>query len=125
MRQINYIIIDDCGKIPERHYSVDKHGFVVKETDIRKPLKILDKSQDTDRYNARSVVVGLSGSKRKGNPRQHETLIDLLIELRHRYPSAKLFGLSEIGSYYIQVSSNMNCLRFILSEVDPMEEETE
>ena len=125
MREINFIIIDDCGKIPEHHYSISKHGFITKETDTRKPVKIFDKSQDTDRYNAHSVVVGFSGSKRKCNPKQRETLIDLLIGLRHRYPSAKVFGLSEIGSYHIQVSSDMNCLRFILSEVDPMEEETE
>ena len=125
MRQIKFIIIDDRGKIPQHHYTIVKHGFVIKETNVRNPVKIFDKSQDTDRYNAHSVVVGFSGSRRKCNPKQRETLIDLLIELRHRYPSAKIFGLSEIGSYYIQVSSNMNCLRFILSEVDPMEEEAE
>ena len=125
MRQINFIIIDDCGKIPQHHYTICRHGFVTKETDVRKPVKLFDKNHDPDEYNARSIVVGIPGSRRKDNPKQRETLIDLLIGLRKRYPSAKIFGVSEIGSYHIQVSSNMNCLRFILSEVDPMEEETE
>ena len=126
MRQIKYILIDDSGlKNREHHYSISSKGCVTESTDIRKAVKVIDRQVDPDGYNANSVVVRLgfriqdSGSMKleTWNLKQRDALKSLLIELRSHFPEAMIFGIREIGDYFIKVSDEMNQLRLELSDM--------
>lgn len=128
MRQIKYILIDDSGlKNREHHYSISSKGCVTESTDIRKAVKVIDRQVDPDGYNANSVVVRLvSGFKVQGskclepeswNLEQRDALKSLLVELRNHFPEAMIFGIREIGDYFIKVSDEMNELRLELSDM--------
>ena len=126
MRQIKYILIDDSGrKNREHHYSINSIGFVKEATDISKAVKVHDRLVDPDGYNASSIVIRLcfrfqdSGSMKleTWNLKQHEALKGLLVELRSHFPEAMIFGIREIGDYFIKVSDEMNQLRLELSEL--------
>ena len=116
MRPIQYIIVYDCGKRRDHHYSVNRKGFVEKKLHIRKPVNILDRRIDPDGYNSSSIGIHVSRSQNADNAIQHETLVDLLVALRMDFPEAMILGLSEIGDYYIKVSEKMNQLRMELAE---------
>lgn len=127
MRQIKYILIDDSGrKNREHHYSISSKGCVTESTDIRKAVKVIDRQVDPDGYNANSVVVRLgfriqdSGSMKleTWNLKQRDALKSLLVELRKHFPEAMIFGIKEIGDYFIKVSDEMNQLRLELSDLD-------
>ena len=127
MRQIKYILIDDSGrKNREHHYSISSKGCVTESTDIRKAVKVIDRQVDPDGYNANSVVVRLgfriqdSGSMKleTWNLKQLDALKSLLVELRKHFPEAMIFGIKEIGDYFIKVSDEMNQLRLELSDLD-------
>lgn len=130
MRQIKYILIDDGGrKNREHHYKINSKGFVVESTDIHNVVNVIDRRVDPDGYNANSVVVRLaSGSKTVGGNvqglldacslEQREALKSLLVELRSKFPDAMIFGIKEIGDYFIKVSEDMNKLRLEMSELD-------
>ena len=127
MRQIKYILIDDSGrKNREHHYSISSKGCVTESTDIRKAVKVIDRQVDPDGYNANSVVVRLgfriqdSGSMKleTWNLKQLDALKSLLVELRKHFPEAMIFGIREIGDYFIKVSDEMNQLRLELSELN-------
>lgn len=126
MRQIKYILIDDSGrKNREHHYSISSKGCVTESTDIRKAVKVIDRQVDPDGYNANSVVVRLgfriqdSGSMKleTWNLKQSDALKSLLMELRSHFPEAMIFGIREIGDYFIKVSDEMNELRLELSDM--------
>ena len=126
MRQIKYILIDDSGrKNREHHYSISSKGCVTESTDIRKAVKVIDRQVDPDGYNANSVVVRLgfriqdSGSMKleTWNLKQRDALKSLLVELRKHFPEAMIFGIKEIGDYFIKVSDEMNQLRLELSDM--------
>ena len=126
MRQIKYILIDDSGlKNREHHYSISSKGCVTESTDIRKAVKVIDRQVDPDGYNANSVVVRLgfriqdSGSMKleTWNLKQRDALKSLLVELRKHFPEAMIFGIREIGDYFIKVSDEMNLLRLELSDM--------
>ena len=126
MRQIKYILIDDSGrKNREHHYSISSKGCVTESTDIRKAVKVIDRQVDPDGYNANSVVVRLgfwiqdSGSMKleTWNLKQRDALKSLLMELRSHFPEAMIFGIREIGDYFIKVSDEMNQLRLELSDM--------
>lgn len=128
MRQIKYILIDDSGrKNREHHYIISSKGCATESTDIRKAVTVIDRQVDPDGYNANSVVVRLvSGFKVQGskclepeswNLEQRTALIDLLVELRKHFPEAMIFGIREIGDYFIKVSDEMNQLRLELSDM--------
>ena len=126
MRQIKYILIDDSGrKNREHHYSISSKGCVTESTDIRKAVKVIDRQVDPDGYNANSVVVRLgfriqdSGSMKleTWNLKQLDALKSLLVELRSHFPEAMIFGIREIGDYFIKVSDEMNQLRLELSDM--------
>jgi hypothetical protein len=126
MRQIKYILIDDRGlKNREHHYSISSKGCVTESTDIRKAVKVIDRQVDPDGYNANSVVVRLgfriqdSGSMKleTWNLKQRDALKSLLVELRKHFPEAMIFGIREIGDYFIKVSDEMNQLRLELSDM--------
>lgn len=126
MRQIKYILIDDSGrKNREHHYSISSKGCVTESTDIRKAVKVIDRQVDPDGYNTNSVVVRLgfriqdSGSMKleTWNLKQRDALKSLLVELRSHFPEAMIFGIREIGDYFIKVSDEMNQLRLELSDM--------
>ena len=118
MRQIKYILIDDIGqKNREHHYSIINKGCVTESTDIRKAVKVIDRQVDPDGYNASSIVISLAGSKLQDSSCR-SSLIDLLVELRSHFPEAMIFGIREIGDYFIKVSDEMNQLRLELSELN-------
>lgn len=116
MRQIKYILIDDSGrKNCESHYTINSNGFVVEKTDIHKPVKVFDRQVDPDGYNASSVVIQFKEFKDSRSSK--EALKGLLVELRSHFPEAMIFGIREIGDYFIKVSDEMNQLRLELSEL--------
>lgn len=129
MRQIKYIIIDNSGlKNREHHYSINSKGCVTESTDIRKAVKVIDRKVDPDGYNANSVVISLAGSKVCSSSSQaipfgqatsssRDSLKNLLVELRSHFPEAMIFGIREIGDYFIKVSPEMNQLRLELSDM--------
>ena len=114
MRQIKYILIDNCGKSHEHHYTVNTKGFAVENIDICKPVKVIDRHVDPDGYNSSSIVVCCKEFKASSC---REGLKDLIVKLRHHYPEALILGVKEIGDYYIQVSDGMNRLRRELSDL--------
>lgn len=114
MRQIKYILIDNSGQNREHHYTVNSKGYVIENTNIHKAVKVIDRKVDPDAYNASSIVILCKAFK---DASCREALKDLLEELRHHFPDAKIFGTSEIGEYFIKVSGEMNRLRFELSEL--------
>lgn len=116
MRSILYFIIDDCGKLPEHHFSINSQGFVQKKHPVHEPVKILDRRDDPDEYNAGSIAICVSRTQKYYLPLQHETLVNLLVKLRRAYPEAMIFGLSEIGGSRIKVSKRMNQIRLEMSD---------
>ena len=117
MRQIKYILIDDIGqKNREHHYSISNKGCVTDSTDIRKAVKVIDRTVDPDGYNASSIVISFPGSKLQ-DASCRSALMDLLVELRKHFPEAMIFGIREIGDYFVKVSDEMNQLRLELSDM--------
>ena len=114
MRQIKYILIDDCGKNCKHHYIVNNKGFGVNNIDIRKPVKVINSHVDPDGYNSSSIVIFCKASS---STSCREGLKDLLVELRRHFPEAKILGVKEIGNDYIRVSDEMNQLRSELSDL--------
>jgi hypothetical protein len=114
MRQIKYLLIDNCGKNREHHYTVNSKGFVIENTDIRKAVKVIDRKVDPDGYNASSIVILCKSFK---DASYREGLKDLIVELRCHYPEAKILGIKEIGDYIIRVTEEMNHLRSELSQL--------
>ena len=116
MRQIKYILIDGSGlKNREHHYSISSKGCVTESTDIRKAVKVIDRQVDPDGYNANSIVIQIK--EFKGSNSSRDSLKDLLVELRSHFPEAMIFGIREIGDYFIKVSDEMNQLRLELSDM--------
>ena len=114
MRQIKHILIDNCGKCREHHYTVNSKGFVVENIDVRKPVKVIDRHIDPDGYNSHSIVILCKEFKGSSC---REGLKDLIVEIRHHFPEALILGVKEIGHYYIRVSNEMNQLRSELSDL--------
>lgn len=116
MRSILYFIVDDRGKLSAHHFSINRQGFVLKEIPIHEPVKILDRRDDPDEYNAGSITIRVPRPQEGYLPVQQETLVNLLVKLRRAFPEAMIFGLSEIGGSRIKVSKRMNQLRLEMSD---------
>jgi hypothetical protein len=114
MRQIKSILIDNCEKSLEHHYTVNSKGHVIENIGIRRPVKVIDTSIDPDGYNSNSIVIRCKALK---DSSCREGLKDLLVELRRHYPEAKILGIKEIGDYIIRVTEEMNQLRSELSDL--------
>lgn len=117
MRQIKYILIDDCGKCLKHHYTVNRKGFFIENINIRKPINITGHLIDPDGYNTSSIVILCKEFKGTCISSCREALKDLLVELRYHFPEAKILGVKEIGDYFIRVSNEMNQLRSELSDL--------
>ena len=78
-------------------------------------MKVIDRQVDPDGYNANSIVIQFK--EFKGSSSSRDSLKDLLVELRKHFPEAMIFGIREIGDYFIKVSDEMNQLRLELSDM--------
>jgi hypothetical protein len=136
MRQIEYIFIDSNretrdGKsshnaIPNLgyHYVVNSQGLVLNPTDTSIPAHIIHgPNYDRNKYNRYSIFIRYCGSLEPGtlNFELRIALLNLLVELRQRFPNAKILGVSEldITSSHAPVRVNpwMNELRSQLSDL--------
>ena len=132
MRQIKYILINDTvSKTPSgapvrydasnlgHHYVINSHGMLLHPIDDSQPGAFMPKPTCGEEVlNRCSIGVKYNGTLK------HETcdlklraqLIALLLNLRDRYPSAKILGKHEYDRYHIHVSDEMNQLRRELSD---------
>ena len=147
MRKIEYIFIDsDCQANDSKsrhhalpnfgyHFIVTKEGLVIHPTNIDIPAKLIPGPiYDRDKYNKCSICIRYCGSllphawlidpntSCKSAMQQRAALLNLLVQLRGLYPSAKILGASELDgkelySKNIIVSDTMNVLREELSNM--------
>ena len=147
MRKIKYIFIDsDCPNdnnksdypavsLFRHHFIVTKEGLVLHPTNIDIPAKLIPGPvYDRDKYNKCSISIRYCGSllphawlidpntSCKSAMQQRAALLNLLVQLRGLYPSAKILGASELDgkelySKNIIVSDTMNVLREELSNM--------
>ncbi len=131
MRNINYILIHasvpESGTIESRHrrdrhcgyhYVVNDAGVVLNPIEIRQPgtfagtIRNLNVFDQRD-YNASSIGIQFNGELTDEVMRT--MLIDLLVDLRLEFPSAKILGVCEIDGKSIKPNDEMNRLRLELS----------
>ena len=147
MRKIEYIFIDsdyptNDGKSGRRavslfrhHFIVNSEGLVIHPIDISSTVNLIQGPvYDRDKYNKCSISIRYCGSLRpeawlidpntscKSAMQQRAALLNLLVQLRGLYPSAKILGVSELDgkelySKNIIVSDTMNVLREELSNM--------
>lgn len=137
MRQIEYIFIDSDSEnhgnksgnndLPSfrYHFIVNREGIVINTTDIQYPVNLVQgHNYDRNKYNRYSIFIRYCGSLKPEtcNLKLRTALLNLLVELRHRFPDAKILGLSELDGrelYHknIIVSDAMNLLRSELSDL--------
>ena len=147
MRKIEYIFIDsdrpsDNSKSPHYdvpnfgyHFIITREGAVINTTDIQYPVSLIQgPNYDRDKYNNCSICIRYCGSllphawlidpntSCKSAMQQRAALLNLLVQLRGLYPSAKILGASELDgkelySKNIIVSDTMNVLREELSNM--------
>ena len=147
MRKIEYIIIDsDCQandnksvrpavSLFRHHFTVNSEGLVANPIDIGHTVNLIQGPiYDRDKYNKCSICIRYCGSLRpeawlidpntscKSAMQQRAALLNLLVQLRGLYPSAKILGASELDgkelySKNIIVSDTMNVLREELSNM--------
>ena len=147
MRKIKYIFIDsDCpndnGKsrhhavsLFRHHFTINEEGLVLHPIDISSTVNLIEGPiYDRDKYNKCSISIRYCGSllphawlidpntSCKSAMQQRAALLNLLVQLRGLYPSAKILGASELDgkelySKNIIVSDTMNVLREELSNM--------
>lgn len=147
MRKIKYIFIDsDCPNDNNKsdypavslfryHFIVTKEGLVLDPIDISQTVNLIQGPvYDRDKYNKCSICIRYCGSllphawlidpntSCKSAMQQRAALLNLLVQLRGLYPSAKILGASELDgkelySKNIIVSDTMNVLREELSNM--------
>ena len=147
MRKIKYIFIDsDCPNDNNKsdypavslfryHFIVTKEGLVLDPIDISQTVNLIQGPiYDRDKYNKCSISIRYCGSllphawlidpntSCKSAMQQRAALLNLLVQLRGLYPSAKILGASELDgkelySKNIIVSDTMNVLREELSNM--------
>ena len=144
MRKIDYIFVDSaCQCKPDRpvlpnlgyHFVVTSEALVLATTDVSIPVHLIPGPiYDRDKYNKCSISIRYCGSllphawlidpntSCKSAMQQRAALLNLLVQLRGLYPSAKILGASELDgkelySKNIIVSDTMNVLREELSNM--------
>ena len=147
MRKIKYIFIDsDCPNdnnksdypavsLFRHHFTITKEGLVLDLIDISQTVNLIQGPiYDRDKYNKCSISIRYCGSllphawlidpntSCKSAMQQRAALLNLLVQLRGLYPSAKILGASELDgkelySKNIIVSDTMNVLREELSNM--------
>ncbi len=145
MRNIKYILIheehpENNPRVPRfrfdrnrgYHYIVNSEGIIRNPIEIREPGHIFPGLSFTEKdFNAYSIGIQYNGllsedlqlstfnshidSKLSTLNSQLITLIDLLVDLRLEFPSAKILGVCEIDGKNIKPNGEMNRLRLELS----------
>ena len=128
MRQIKYILINDS--VPEashcksgnytasnlgHHYIINSQRMVLNPIDVSKPGSFMPKpAAGQEDLNRCSIGIKYNGtlSDRQLRP----LLIALLLDLRDRYPDAKILAKDEYDRWHINVRDDMNQLRRGLSD---------
>ena len=147
MRKIEYIFIDsDCQtndsksgrpamSLFRHHFTINNEGLVLNPIDISSTVNLIEGPiYDRDKYNKCSISIRYCGSllphawlidpntSCKSVMQQRAALLQLLVDLRSRFPDAKILGVSELDgkeiySKNIIVSDSMNVLRSELSDM--------
>ena len=147
MRKIEYIFIDSdypndnhksgrpAVSLFRHHFTVTKEGLVLDLIDISQTVNLIQGPiYDRDKYNKCSISIRYCGSllphawlidpntSCKSAMQKLAALLNLLVQLRGLYPSAKILGASELDgkelySKNIIVSDTMNVLREELSNM--------
>lgn len=142
MRNIKYILVNDSKPAAPRgkssnicienlryHYVINSAGDVPNPIDISQPGHLELRTwnlgpREVKRLNACSIGIKFNGSLKSEtcNLKLRIALLNLLVELRQRFPDAKILGLSELDGrelYHknIIVSDAMNLLRSELSDL--------
>ncbi len=145
MRNIKYILIheehpENNPRVPRfrldrnrgYHYIVNSEGIIRNPIEIREPGHIFPGLSFTEKdFNAYSIGIQYNGllsedlqlstfnshtdSKLSTLNSQLITLIDLLVDLRLEFPSAKILSVCEIDGKSIKPNDKMNRLRLELS----------
>ena len=136
MRQIKYILIDSDTQNDNResgyhgksdirhqpsnifsyHYVVDSEGVVLHPIDINQPGSFMPKPP-RGQEDPNQCAIGIKYNGTLSDRQLRPLLIALLLDLRDRFPEAKILGLSEYDRYHIKVSDDMNVLRRELSDL--------
>ena len=128
MRSIKYILVNDTvSKTPSgapirydasnlgHHYVINSAGAVLKLIDVCQPGSFMPKpicgEEDLNRC---SIGIKYNGSL--SDPRLRPLLIDLLLDLRDHYPSAKILAKDEYDRWHTNVRDDINALRRELSD---------
>ena len=137
MRKIKYIFIDsdcqnDSSKSGRRavslfrhHFIINKEGLVLNPIDISQTVNLIEGPiYNRDKYNECAISIHYCGSLEPVtlNSELRAKLIRLLVELRSRFPDAKILGVSELDgkapyNKNIIVSDTLNVLRKQLSDL--------
>lgn len=140
MRQIEYIFIDSDSEnhgnksgnndLPgfRYHFIVNREGIVINTIDISQPGHLELGTQNLEprevkRLNACSIGIKFNGSLKPEtcNLKLRAKLLRLLVELRERFPNAKILGGSELditsSHAPVRVNPKMNELRKELSNI--------
>ena len=128
MRSIKYILINDTvSKTPSgapvrydasnlgHHYVINSAGAVLKLIDVCQPGSFMPKpicgEEDLNRCS-----IGITYNGSLSDPRLRPLLIDLLLDLRDHYPSAKILAKDEYDRWHTNVRDDINALRRELSD---------
>ena len=136
MRKIDYIFIDSDREaldnksghydVPgfQYHFVVNSEACVVNLIDIQYPVSLIQGPYyNRDKYNNCSISIRYCGFLESGtwNFEQRKALINLLAQLRLRYPDAKILGISELDATSshapVRINPKMNELRKELSDL--------
>jgi len=130
MRQIKYILINDS--VPEisggksgnytvsnlgHHYIVNSQGMVLNPIDLHQPGAFMPApvagEEDLNRCS-----IGIKYNGRLSDRQLRPLLLALLLDLRDKFPTAKILAKSEYDRHHIQVRDDMNQLRREMSDFE-------
>jgi len=129
MRNIKYIIINDsmpaarsskssniCVNNFGHHYIINSAGAVLNPINVCQPGSFMPKPAcGEEDLNLCSIGVKYNG--KLTDPQLSPLLINLLLDLRDHYPTAKILAKDEYDRWHIHVRDDMNKLRTELSNI--------
>lgn len=130
MRQIKYIIINDTFcKVPSgapARYDVTNlgHHYIVKRGEVLNPIDVCEfgsfmPKPTCGQENLNKCSIGIKFNGKLSDTILRAPLINLLVELRHRYPDAVILAKDEYDRHHTNVRDDMNLLRRELSDLKP------
>ena len=108
---ITQLIADNLG----HHYVINSKSRVLNPIDVCQPGNFMPMptsgAEDLNRCR-----IGIKYNGKHTDPRLRRFLIALLLNLRDRYPDAKILAMDEYDRHRIKVRCDMNSLRKELGE---------